>query len=118
LYLHTDYELALGPANEENRGLQWGILDAWTGRKWIVDHHVADGPGPRPSLHDLTQDPGEVRDLAEDPRWLRAARPFQRLRGLVPERLEAHPGAPYVLPEEPWIRGSWEADGTGPAFGP
>jgi hypothetical protein len=31
---------------------------------------------------------------------------MQRLRALVPEPLDGRQGAPVVLPEEPWIRGS------------
>ncbi len=117
LYLHTDFEPALGDARGESRALQWGVFDARTRRKWIVDHKVEP---PRAHLFDLAQDPSEARDLARDPASVRAAEDLLRLRALVPSPLEGKRGAPERLPEEPWTRvaglDAGSLDGAGPAL--
>jgi arylsulfatase A-like enzyme len=113
LYLHTDYEPLLQDlVSDEKRALAWGVVDAATGRKWIVDHRQPSGSPPRAELYDLPADPLEQADLAA------TAAPdvgLQRLRALVPEALEGARAAPARLPEEPWMEGG-ERDGLGPGF--
>ena len=117
LYLHTDFEPALGDARGESRALQWGVLDARTRRKWIVDRKAEP---PRAHLYDLSQDPSEARDLAGDPASVRAAEDLLRLRALVPSPLDGKRGAPERLPEEAWTRTTsldpGSLDGAGPAL--
>ncbi|HEV8112832.1 MAG TPA: sulfatase [Planctomycetota bacterium] len=116
IYLHTDFEPALATANEDNRAHQWGVLDARTGLKWIVDHKVGEGERPRSFLYDLARDAGERENVAGTPDSARDAAPLERLRALVPEPLAGRRGAPAALPEEPWIAPSADADGAGPAL--
>jgi len=117
LYLQTDFEPALGDARGESRALQWGVLDARTRRKWILDRKSEP---PRPHLFDLSQDPSESRDLAGDPASARSAEDLLRLRALVPSPLDGKRGAPERLPEEPWTRSTGvdpgTLDGAGPAL--
>jgi arylsulfatase len=117
LYLHTDFVPALGDAREESGALQWGVLDARTRRKWIVDHKVDP---PRAHLFDLSNDPSEARDLAADPACVRSAEDMLRLRALFPASLAGRRGAPKRLPEEPWSRIAGvdprSLDGAGPAL--
>lgn len=114
LYLHTDFEPALGDARGESRALAWGVLDAKTRRKWIVDHKVGEGGTPKTHLYDLAKDPGEAHDVPGNGDDLR------RLRALVPEPLAGRRGAPERLPEEPWTMlpgaESRTLDGAGPAL--
>jgi arylsulfatase A-like enzyme len=117
LYLHTDFEPALGATHEESRALQWGVLDAQSRLKWIVDHKVGEGERPRPHLYDLARDPGEEKDLAATEAGARDAAPLQRLRALVPEPLAGRRGAPDRMPEEPWYPPARDPDGAGPALG-
>ncbi|MDF1798971.1 MAG: sulfatase-like hydrolase/transferase [Planctomycetota bacterium] len=87
LYLHVDFEPALlSAASDRKRSLQWGVVEAATGRKWTVDH-LAEG-GPAGLLVDPDGDPWESTDLssAHDPAAL------QTLRGLVPEPLAGRRG--------------------------
>ncbi len=117
LYLHTDFEPALGAAREESRALQWGVFDAKNRLKWIVDHKVEEGERPRPHFYDLARDPGEVKDLAATEAGARDGAALQRLRALVPEPLAGRRGAPDRVPEEPWFPPAENSDGAGPALG-
>jgi hypothetical protein len=101
---------------DEKRARQWGVVDAESGLKWIVDHKALPGETPRAYLYDLARDPHERLNLAETSAGLERARPLQRLRGLVPEALDGRRGAPRVLAEEPWTRASGDDDGAGPAL--
>lgn len=116
LYLHTDFEPALGDARPETRSLQWGVFDARNRMQWIVDRKVPEGAPPRMYLYDTARDPGETVNLWETPEGATLALPFQRLRALVPQDLDGKRPAPALLPEEPWIRGDPDPDGVGPAF--
>jgi arylsulfatase A-like enzyme len=116
LYLHSDFEPPLQPAREELRALLWGVLDARTHLKWIVDHKVGEGERPKAYLFDLVRDPGESASLASAPPDAIDSRALQRLRALVPEPLAGRRGAPESLAEEPWVRPSKGADGAGPAL--
>jgi arylsulfatase A-like enzyme len=118
LYLHTDFEPVLGAARDESRAHQWGILDAKSRLKWVIDHRVEEGGRPRAFLFDLVRDPAEKTNLAETEAGAREAVALRRLRGLVPEDLAGRRGAPAVLPEEPWIVPSQDTDGAGPALLP
>jgi len=90
----------------------WGVIDAQTALKWIVDH--GQHP-PRGMLFDLQHDLYEQNDLVARMGAGRAA-PLQRLRALVPRPLDGARAAPAVLPEEPWIARSADLDGAGPAL--
>jgi len=90
----------------------WGVIDAQTTLKWLVDH--GQDP-PRGSLYDLKHDLYEQNDLGQGLGVERAAL-MQRLRGLVAQPLGAARGAPAVLPEEPWIAWPADLDGAGPAL--
>jgi arylsulfatase A-like enzyme len=116
IYLHTDFEPPLGNARAETRALQWGVLDAETRLEWIVDRKGEPEALPRTFLFDLAADPGETRNLAETPEGRESARALQRLRALVPDRLDGERPAPEALPEESWIRKSADRSGLGPAF--
>jgi len=116
LYLHTDSKPPLGDTREERSAHQWGVLDARTRLKWIVDRKVEEGKPPRVALYDLAHDPGERENLAEASARSGEAAPLQRLRGLVPEDLAGRRPAPVTLPEEAWIRAPADLDGVGPAF--
>lgn len=116
IYLHTDFEPALGDARPETRSLQWGVFDARNKMQWIVDRKVPEGAPPRMYLYDLARDPGETKNLWDTPEGARLALPFQRLRALVPEDIGKKRPAPALLPEEPWIRGAKDPDGLGPGF--
>lgn len=94
LYLHTDFEPPLRTdAADEKRALQWGVVDARSGLKWVVDRRAAGGPAGR--LFDLVADPGEGRDLA--PERGGAPATLLRLGALDPADPE---GAPTPLPVE------------------
>jgi arylsulfatase A-like enzyme len=113
IYLHTDFEPLLDNAlTPEKRGNAWGVIDAETGLKWIVDHKQDP---PRGTLYDLQHDMLEKNDLVARFGPGREA-PMQRLRALVAAPLAGARGAPAVLPEEPWIAWPAELDGAGPAL--
>jgi arylsulfatase A-like enzyme len=113
IYLRADFEL--GPAQQPAPGRRadvWGVIDAETALKWLVDH--GQDP-PRGMLYDLKHDLYEQNDLVQRMGAERAA-PMQRLRGLVARALEGARGAPAVLPEEPWIARPADLEGAGPAL--
>ncbi len=116
IYLHTDFEPALPTASEENSAHQWGVIDAQSRLKWIVDHKVGEGERPVPFLFDLARDAAERENLAGTADGARRAGPLERLRALVPETLGGRRGAPAALREEPWIAASADSDGAGPAL--
>jgi arylsulfatase A-like enzyme len=117
LYLHTDFEPVLQDASaQEKRAHQWGVVDAETGLKWIVDRKVEPGAPPRVALYDLGRDPLEHDDLAASDEGAKRAAPMQRLRALEPAATGEEPLAPALLPEEPWIRAG-DPRGLGTAFG-
>lgn len=113
LYLHTQFEPALaGPLNQDKRGHQWGVIDAETNRKWIVDHKRQPPVG---MLFDLDKDPGEQFELYARGPGLEAN--MRRLRALVPESLgEELPAPSGLLPEEAWIAWPPTREGMGPAL--
>lgn len=113
IYLHTDFEPLLdNQLASEKRGNAWGVIDAQTGLKWIVDHKQDP---PRGMLFDLKHDPLEKNDLVQRFGAGREA-PMQRLRGLLAAPLAGARGAPAILPEEPWIARPADLDGAGPAL--
>ena len=113
IYLHTDFvPLQDNALAAEKRGNAWGVIDAQTGLKWIVDHKQDP---PRGLLYDLKHDVYEKNDLVERFGPGREA-PMQRLRALVAAPLAGARGAPLVLPEEPWIERPADLDGAGPAL--
>jgi arylsulfatase A-like enzyme len=116
LYLHTDFEPVIAEGAERKRALQWGVVDAKSRVKWIVDHKVAPGEAPKAHLYDLARDPLERVDLWGTPQSQSLSLPLRRLRALVPEPLDGRRGAPVELPEEPWIRKPADLDGAGPAL--
>jgi arylsulfatase A-like enzyme len=113
VYLHTDFEpLQDNELAPEKRGHAWGVIDAQTGLKWIVDHKQDP---PRGMLYDLKHDTLEKNDLHARMGPGREA-PMQRLRALVPRPLDGFRAAPEMLPEEPWIPWPDNLDGGGPAL--
>lgn len=90
----------------------WGVIDAQTAFKWVVDH--GQDP-PRGMLFDLQHDPYEQNDYVPRMGAGRAAQ-MRRLRALVARPLNGARAAPAVLPEEPWIEWPAELDGAGPAL--
>jgi len=113
IYLHTDFEpLQDNALTLEKRGNAWGVIDAETALKWVVDHK--QNP-PQGALYDLAHDPLEKNDLYARMGPGREA-PMQRLRGLLARPLGGLRGAPEVLPEEPWIAWPADLDGGGPAL--
>jgi arylsulfatase A-like enzyme len=113
IYLHTDFEpLQDNQLAPEKRGNAWGVVDAQTALKWIVDHKQDP---PRGMLYDLAHDTLEKNNLYEKLGPGREA-PMQRLRGLVARPLAGARGAPALLPEEPWIAWPSDLDGGGPAL--
>ena len=90
----------------------WGVIDAQTALKWIVDH--GQDP-PRGVLYDLQHDLYEQNDLVLRFGAGRATQ-MQRLRALVARPLAGARPAPRVLPEEPWIARPADLDGAGPAL--
>jgi len=89
LYLHVDFEPRLVSAtSDRKRSLRWGVVDATTGKKWVVDH-LAEG-GPTGRLFDTTHFPGPEPELAGEPGDL------AHLLGLVPEPLEGRRGEEAV----------------------
>lgn len=114
LYLHTEFTPIQDSAlSDAKRGKQWGVIDAETNRKWIVDHK---SDPPRAMLFDLNKDPGERFNLYPGSAGLEAK--MRRLRAHVPESLKGEPPAPAgLLPEESWIAPLKDRQGLGPAFG-
>lgn len=111
IYLHTDFEpVQQNELASEKRGDAWGVIDAETALKWVVDRRAA----PRGMLYDLRHDPLEKNDLARFGPGREA--PLLRLVGLLPEALAGRRGAPSALPEEPWIAWPADSDGAGPAL--
>ena len=113
IYLHTQFTpIQASALSDAKRGHQWGVIDAETLRKWIVDHKLSPPAG---MCFDLTKDPGERFNLFLAGPGLEAN--MRRLRALVPEPLGADLPAPLaLLPEEPWIPPLTERAGLGPAF--
>jgi len=99
-------------AGDEPPADVWGVIDAQTALKWVVDH--GQDP-PRGMLFDLKHDLYEQNDLGQGP-YVQRATLMQRLRGLIAQPLESQRAAPLVLPEEPWIAWPADLDGAGPAL--
>lgn len=119
LYLHTNFEPVVKEgANPDRSALQWGVFDAERGLKWIVDHKVEAGAAPRTALFDVLRDPSEHTNLAGTEGAAAQILSLQRLRGLVPKLLAPKErGAPYLLPEEPWMPDTEAArEHLGPAW--
>lgn len=118
LYLHTNFEpVVKAGANPDRSAYQFGVFDAARGLKWFVDHKVEAGTEPRAALFDLARDPGEQTNLAGTEGAAEKALSLQRLRGLVPKALGGERGAPFLLPEEPWMPDTEAAhDHLGPAW--
>jgi arylsulfatase A-like enzyme len=113
IYLHTDFQPLLdNELASEKRGHAWGVIDAQTALKWVVDHKSEP---PRGMLYDLAHDPLEKNNLYARMGPGREA-PMLRLRGLEPRALEGSRPAPEVLPEEPWIPWPANLDGGGRAL--
>jgi len=87
LFMHVDFEPALVQAgSERKRTLMWGVVDATTRHKWVVDH-LAEG-GPRGIEFDLATDPREETPLPAGP----ITPTLQTLLGLVPADLNGRRG--------------------------
>ena len=89
LYLHVDFEPRLVNAtSDRKRSLRWGVVEAATGRKWVVDH-LAEG-GPAGHLYDTGAFPAVEPELDGEPGDL------AHLLGLVPEPLDGRRGEEAV----------------------
>lgn len=97
ILLHVDFAPVIDAASTP-KVLQWGVVDATTGLKWVVDHRDPSG-APRGSLYDLAVDSSEERNLAADEAFPAAARAIARRLGLVPEPLGARSGGERVTPK-------------------
>lgn len=117
LYLHTDFTpVVKSGVADDKRAHAWGVVDARTNVKWIVDRK----DGVRAELYDLHADPREEHDLARDPSRQKSLRSFQRLRALTPDLPTSGLLAPSWMPEEPWrprTSAPGDADALGPGFG-
>ncbi len=113
IYLHTQFTpIQASALSDAKRGHQWGVIDAETRRKWIVDHKATPPAG---QCFDLGKDPGERFNLFLAGPGLEAG--MRRLRALVPQPLGTDLPAPQaLLPEEPWIAPLPDRSGLGPAF--
>ncbi len=96
LLLHVDFAPILhGDQASTPEVLQWGVVDARRGTKWVVDH-MDPGGAPRGRLYDLERDPHGETDLSNADPFPAAARALAERRGLVPEPLGARNGAEQV----------------------
>ena len=69
LFLHTDFDPPLRtPESLEKVAIQWGVVDAESNEKWIVDRHPEhEVDGKPPTLwFRLNEDPLEQNDLSSD----------------------------------------------------
>ncbi|MBK7643251.1 MAG: sulfatase [Planctomycetes bacterium] len=114
VYLHTDFEPVLDSAlAPEKRGNAWGVIDAQTALKWVVDHKHSP---PRGSLYDLAHDPLEKNDLFERLGPGREAPAAALARTARASARGARAGRRRCCPEEPWIAPPADLDGAGPAL--
>ena len=101
LFLHTDFDPPLRtPESLEKVAIQWGVVDAESNEKWIVDRHPdheVEGKPPTQWFR-LSDDPLEQNDLSEE--------------GAVPEGLFALPALNPEISTE-LLNGAYPPNGAG-----